>query len=194
MVDNSRSGRTEPAGPGPRTDSDSGLDPGDRADFDAFVAALDYPMFIVTAARPDTGERSGCLVGFATQCSIEPPRFLVCVSTLNHTHGVATAAPVLAVHAPDSRQHPLAALFGEETGDRMDKFAHCAWTEGPAGVPLLTDCPRRFVGRVVDAVDLGDHTAIVLAPIEVPEHSDPTRTDLLTYADVQDLAPGHPER
>lgn len=37
---------------------------------EALTAALDYPMFVVTVAAG--GERAGCLVGFATQCSIDP--------------------------------------------------------------------------------------------------------------------------
>src|SRR5215208_7631728 len=37
--------------------------------FEAIVAQLDYPMFIVTAAAGE--ERGGCLVGFATQASID---------------------------------------------------------------------------------------------------------------------------
>ena len=45
--------------------------------FDELMGELDYPMFIVTAARE--GERAGCLVGFATQTSIHPSRFLVCL-------------------------------------------------------------------------------------------------------------------
>ena len=48
------------------------------------VSELDYPMFIVTCA--DERERAGCLVGFATQCSIDPPRFLVCLSTATAFH------------------------------------------------------------------------------------------------------------
>ncbi len=39
--------------------------------FTELTAAMDYPMFVVTAAA--AGEQSGCLVGFATQCSIDPP-------------------------------------------------------------------------------------------------------------------------
>jgi len=37
-----------------------------------FTASDDYPMYIVTAVAADSGERSGCLVGFTTQCSINP--------------------------------------------------------------------------------------------------------------------------
>jgi flavin reductase (DIM6/NTAB) family NADH-FMN oxidoreductase RutF len=48
-------------------------------------------MFIVTAVGRD-GERAGCLVGFATQCSIQPPRFLACISRENRTFDVVTEA------------------------------------------------------------------------------------------------------
>ncbi|WP_255355718.1 flavin reductase, partial [Frankia sp. CpI1-P] len=50
--------------------------------FHEAVSAISYPMVIVTAAVPD-GERSGCLVGFHTQCSIEPARYLLCISQAN---------------------------------------------------------------------------------------------------------------
>ena len=49
------------------TDGPAGLDP--------FVGALDYPMYVVTAAGAGA-EWDGCLVGFATQCSIDPARWV----------------------------------------------------------------------------------------------------------------------
>jgi hypothetical protein len=52
--------------------------------FHALVGGLEYPMFIVTARAG--GEPLGCLVGFATQTSIRPPRFLVCLSHNNRTY------------------------------------------------------------------------------------------------------------
>ncbi|HEV3001376.1 MAG TPA: flavin reductase, partial [Solirubrobacteraceae bacterium] len=57
------------------------------------VSDLDYPMFIVTATNGR--ERAGCLVGFATQTSIRPGRFLVCLSEKNRTYRVAGAAEFL---------------------------------------------------------------------------------------------------
>ncbi|GAA4469409.1 flavin reductase family protein [Phytohabitans houttuyneae] len=152
-----------------------------------FVAGFDYPMFVVTAADPRTGERSGCLVGFATQCSIRPFRFLVCLSQANHTHGVAAASQMLAVHALSPGQHELAALFGEQTGDEIDKFARCAWTPGPHGTPLLDDCPRRLVGSVLERVNLGDHTGFLLAPIQEEGQPEPA----LMFSSVHDLEAGH---
>jgi flavin reductase (DIM6/NTAB) family NADH-FMN oxidoreductase RutF len=153
-----------------------------------FIAGLDYPMFVVTAADVDTGERSGCLVGFATQCSIVPLRFLVCLSRTNHTHRVAGRSRILAVHALSAGQRDLAVLFGEQTGDEVDKFTRCAWTPGPQGTPLLDECPRRLVGRVLDRFDLGDHTGHLLAPVQETGLAAPT----LMFSAVRDLQAGHP--
>ncbi len=152
----------------------------------SFVAGFDYPMFVVTVAG--SGERSGCLVGFATQCSIDPFRFLVCVSRANHTYRVAERARVLAVHALEHGQHDLAALFGEQTGDEIDKFARCAWTPGPDGTPLLDDCRRRLVGAVLDRFDLGDHTGFLLEPVQSSGGDAPP----LMFSAVRDLDAGHP--
>ncbi|MGW6919617.1 flavin reductase, partial [Kitasatospora sp. NPDC054939] len=63
--------------------------------FESFVALLDtQPVYVVTAAN-DAGQRAGCLVGFAGQCSIRPPRFTVWISKVNHTYAVAMHSPVL---------------------------------------------------------------------------------------------------
>jgi flavin reductase (DIM6/NTAB) family NADH-FMN oxidoreductase RutF len=48
-------------------------------------------MLIVTAEAD--GQRAGGLVGFATHCSIDPPRFLLCLSRRNRTYGGAVRCP-----------------------------------------------------------------------------------------------------
>jgi flavin reductase (DIM6/NTAB) family NADH-FMN oxidoreductase RutF len=156
--------------------------------FPNLVAELDYPMFVVTAASG--GERAGCLVGFATQTSIHPERFLVCISELNHTHPVACSASALAVHlvSREPRQIEVAKLFGSETGDCADKFAHCSWHDGPEGVPLLDDLPNRFVGRVLERLDLGDHSGFLLEPILAEKGKE---LNGLSFQDVKEWQPGH---
>jgi flavin reductase (DIM6/NTAB) family NADH-FMN oxidoreductase RutF len=156
---------------------------------DGFVAPLDYPMYVVTAADPDTGERAGCLVGFATQGSIDPGRLLVCLSKANHTHRVARRASTLAVHLLGADQRDLAVLFGTRTGDETDKFAGCAWQPGPAGAPLLTACPHRLLGTVLCRTDLGDHDGFLLSPTRVD--AAPPFPPLL-FSAVADLEAGHP--
>jgi flavin reductase (DIM6/NTAB) family NADH-FMN oxidoreductase RutF len=162
------------------------LDPLTAAQFGEFVDGLDTALYVVTTT--DGTELSGCLVGFATQTSIDPPRLLVCLSEKNHTTAVAARADILAVHVLDEREHQLAERFGGETGDEVDKFAGLAWRPGPGDVPLLAECPRRLVGRIVARVPLGDHVGHLLAPLGF----EAGETSPLTYQDVADLEAGHP--
>jgi flavin reductase (DIM6/NTAB) family NADH-FMN oxidoreductase RutF len=155
-------------------------------EFGSFVAGLDYPMFVVTAAAGE--RRAGCLVGFTTQVSIDPPRLLVCLSERNHTFGVAQDARLLAIHVLEPGQHDLAELFGSSTGDEVDKFASCTWHAGPEGLPMLDACPRRLVGRVLDTLPFGDHVGFLLQPLS--GHEGPVEQGL-TYQQVRDLDPGH---
>src|ERR1700742_4027745 len=134
-----------------------------RETFDAIVGDLEYPMFIVTARAG--GEPLGCLVGFTTQTSIDPPRFAVCLSHANRTFRRGRDAPVLAVHAVPADAGDLAELFGGETGDEVDKFARVAGHAGPEGVPVLDRCTNWFAGRVLQRLDAGDHDLFLLAPL-----------------------------
>jgi flavin reductase (DIM6/NTAB) family NADH-FMN oxidoreductase RutF len=135
-----------------------------RDDAQKLLASLDYPMFIVTAAAD--GERSGCLVGFATQTSIHPPRMLVCISKQNHTFHVAARSSALAVHLVPADRLDLAELFGGETGDQTDKFDRVEWDEGPRGLPIVRGCSGWLVGDVLERFDLGDHAGHLLDPID----------------------------
>jgi flavin reductase (DIM6/NTAB) family NADH-FMN oxidoreductase RutF len=160
--------------------------PDTRETFNALVSDLDYPMFVVTAAAG--GEQAGCLVGFATQCSIDPPHFLVCISKENRTYVVARDAEMLGVHFLPADAEDLAELFGGQTGDRTDKFAQTECTSGPGGVPLLERCRNRFVGRVVARADAGDHVAYVLAPVAAEKgHPAPQ----FPFHRAKRIAPGH---
>lgn len=155
--------------------------------FEKLVAMLDYPMYVVTTTAD--GTNAGCLVGFTSQVSIGPPRFLVGLSKRNHTFRVAQRATHLAVHLVPRRHRDLARLFGSETGDETDKFARCQWHEGPHGLPILIDAAGWFAGEVLDRFDLGDHVGHVIAPLagDAPEKFE----QLVTFADVRDLDPGH---
>ncbi|MFL5782036.1 MAG: flavin reductase family protein [Thermoleophilaceae bacterium] len=133
--------------------------------FDSLVGALDYPMFIATTVAD--GERAGCLLGFATQCSIEPALFLACISDKNRTYRVLErGASAMVVHVVPRGADQLVELFGGETGDEADKFDRCRWSAGPQGIPVLDECRSWFAGRIADRVRLGDHVGFVLDPFD----------------------------
>ena len=155
---------------------------------DAFFDRVDYPLYVVTVRAGDA-EMSGCLAGFVTQCSIDPPHFLVCVSKKNHTLGVAERSSGMALHLLGRDQEALARLFAEETGDRVDKFASVAWRLGHSGAPLIEDVAARLEGRLLGHATVGDHEAFVLHA----EHARVgDRAGLLTYRTAPPLRPGHP--
>lgn len=156
--------------------------------FRTIAAAMDYPVFIVTTRSPE-GVPAGCLVGFATQASIAPPRFLAAISRVNHTFPAAMAAAAVAVHVPGRDQVELARLFGGASGDEVDKFAQCRWHEGPEGVPVLDDCPAWIAGPVRERVNLGDHVGLLL---DIAYAHDAGLGPQLRASDIGDMEPGHP--
>ena len=157
-------------------------------DFQRLMGQLDYSLFIVTVASGE--ERAGCLVGFASQVSIHPPRFLVGLSVKNRTYRVANdGADVLVVHFVPEQAGDLAELFGGETGDEVDKFERCDWRAGPSGAPIITDLEDWFAGRVLDRIDLGDHVALWLEPVAAEDAGGPLD---LGFQAVKPVEPGHP--
>jgi flavin reductase (DIM6/NTAB) family NADH-FMN oxidoreductase RutF len=150
--------------------------------FEGLVGELEYPMFIVTAPGP-----FGCLVGFTTQASIDPPRFIACLSHKNRTFRDGGDSRAFGVHAVPADADDLAELFGGETQDEIDKFARTSWREGPEGVPILDRCANWFVGRVVHRCDAGDHDAYLLEPIS-GESGD---GDEFTFHRAKRIDPGH---
>jgi flavin reductase (DIM6/NTAB) family NADH-FMN oxidoreductase RutF len=157
--------------------------------FDDVVAALDPPMVVVTVAGPG-GEVDGCLVGFHSQSSIDPPRYTVWLSKANRTYRLALGATHLAVHRLTADQHALAEHFGGETGDETDKLAGVGWKPGPGGVPLLGEITHRFVGEITLQVDTeGDHVAFVVEPVDTSGGDD--REPSLRLRQATDIDPGH---
>ena len=155
--------------------------------FHELMGELDYPMLIVTAASRD--RRAGCLVGFATQSAIEPPRFLVCLSRANRTYRLALETDVLAVHFVPDDAADLAELFGGRTGDEVDKFVHCAWSPGPHRLPILDRCTNWFAGRILDRLDVGDHVGFLLDPL-VAHHG--AAEEEFSFHRAKRIQPGHP--
>lgn len=170
-----------------------GFDTPERAqvppdDLAAFFDRVDYPLYVVTVRSPD-GEMSGCLAGFVTQCSIHPPNFLVCISKANHTLRVAEGSPGMGLHLLGEGQVDLARLFGEGTGDEVDKFTAVDWRLGSTGAPLLVDTAVSMEGEVLVHFSVGDHEAFLVRAVRSVAGGHP---GLLTYRAAPPLRPGHP--
>ena len=154
--------------------------------FDAIVRSIDASMTVVTASM--SGQDAGCLIGFHSQCSIRPERWVAWVSPANRSFPVITGANRVAIHFLGDDQHDLAVLFGSETGDEVDKFAHCDVNRS-SGPPVITRCANVMVAdRVALLDDGGDHAGVVVEPVEVRAEASFVP---LRLASVDDLDPGH---
>ena len=154
---------------------------------DPMTEEADYPLYVVTAGVGD--EVSGCLAGYITQSSLKPVRFLVCVSKVNHTFWVAERSKALAVHLLGSDQRDMASLFGEWSGDAIDKFRQLEWREGILGAPLLRDCAAWVEGPIINRMSTGDHEAFLIA---VRDGGPGPRPGRFMLSDASDFNPGHP--
>ena len=162
------------------------------------AAATDTAMVVVTAAMEGAGgwERAGCLVGFHSQSSIDPPRYAVWLSKANHTYRVALFGDHLAVHFLGEADLELAKHFGTVTGDEDDKFGGWEWQPGPGGVPLLVDCANRLVIRRDAVFDSGgDHVSFsgdVVEASTAEESFVPLRFDAVAGLDAAHPAEERP--
>lgn len=143
-------------------------------------------MLVVTA-RADEGP-AGCLVGFSTQCSIDPPRYLMCLSVKNRTQRVASNSNVVAVHFLEPQAMELARLFGEETTDESDTFSRCRWHSVRSGYRSSTNADGGSWGTILEQRPFGDHVGFLLGPIAAQNQG---REQSLLYHQVKDLDPGH---
>jgi flavin reductase (DIM6/NTAB) family NADH-FMN oxidoreductase RutF len=161
--------------------------------YDEILDALEWPMVVVTASADDDGERGGCLVGFHTQCSIEPRRHLVMISVANHTATVVARATSLAVHLLRRDEPEIARVFGEQTADDpgVDKWEHVAVEPG-SGPPILAGAAAWFAGPIIGRFDAGDHTAVLIQPDRAERRSELDESSQLGYQDAKGFDPGHP--
>ena len=161
-----------------------------QAAFECIVDDLEYPMFVVSVAVDD--DRDACLVGFTSQCSIDPPRFAVFLSKNNHTYELASRAEVLAVHRVRADQHELAEHFGA-TSEKDDpaKLDEWPWRPGPGGVPIVEECDW-FAGTVEERFDAGDHVAFVLSPVPGDGGGECKGRGQLGYQEARDIDAGQP--
>jgi flavin reductase (DIM6/NTAB) family NADH-FMN oxidoreductase RutF len=159
-----------------------------RAGLDDLLRHANQPMVIVTA-RDKRGGPAGCLVGFASQCGIEPPRFAVWLSVRNHTFEAARDCDHLAVHVLARSQRALAELFGSVTEHEDDKFARCEWDAGPFGLPILRGAAGWFAGPARRVPSAGDHELFIVRPQVTHGRVDERP---LSFQDVKDLTAGNP--
>ena len=71
----------------------------------------------------------------------------------------------MGLHLLGADQVDLARLFGEETGDQVDKFASVDWRLGRTGAPLLVDSAVSMEGQILGHFSVSDHEAFLMKAV-----------------------------
>lgn len=124
-----------------------------RNAFGAFATGVT----VVTARQPD-GTPRGFTANSFTSVSLDPPLLLVCLAKTAHSADTFASAPHFAVNILAEDQKAVSGLFASRT---PDKFAQCAWTPGPADMPLIDGALAQFTCGNHQLVDAGDHLILI---------------------------------
>jgi flavin reductase (DIM6/NTAB) family NADH-FMN oxidoreductase RutF len=124
-----------------------------RNAFGAFATGVT----VVTTRQPD-GTPRGFTANSFTSVSLDPPLLLVCLAKTAHSAEVFAQATHFAVNILAEDQKAVSGLFASRT---PDKFAQCAWTPGPADMPLIDGSLAQFTCANHHLVDAGDHLILI---------------------------------
>jgi flavin reductase (DIM6/NTAB) family NADH-FMN oxidoreductase RutF len=124
-----------------------------RHAFGAFATGVT----VITTRQPD-GTPRGFTANSFTSVSLDPPLLLVCLAKTAHSAEVFATAPHFAVNILAEDQKAVSGLFASRA---PDKFDQCAWTPGPADVPLIDGSLAQFACANHQIVDAGDHLILI---------------------------------
>lgn len=124
-----------------------------RNAFGAFATGV-----TVITTRQTDGTPRGFTANSFTSVSLDPALLLVCLARTAHSADVFAEAPHFAVNILAEDQKAVSGLFASRA---PDKFAQCAWTPGPADMPLIDGALASFTAARHQLVDAGDHLILI---------------------------------
>ena len=121
------------------------------------------PLCAVGARGPRGPNAQICVSVFGASIVPERPRLLVSLSKTNYTEGLVRADGRLTVSVLGAEQAGLLAPLGLRSGRDDDKLAGLAHETTSWGAPLFPGGAGELECETLDAFDLGDATAFLVA-------------------------------
>jgi len=121
-------------------------------------------VIFVLAYDRKNNRPSGMVCGWSTICSSDPNMMAVCLWKKGYTHTLIQDTKEFVVAIPNKGLEEAIHFFGENHGDKIDKFALSKVKTCAAkfvNVPLLTDATMNFECKVEKEVDSGDHILFI---------------------------------
>lgn len=120
-------------------------------------------VFVISYDRKNK-RPSGMVCGWSTICSSDPNMIAVCLWKKGYTHKLVQDTKEFVVAVPNKGMEEAIHVFGENHGDKVDKFKSSKVRTSEAKfvkVPLLSDATMNFECKLEKEVDSGDHILFV---------------------------------
>ena len=120
-------------------------------------------VFVLSYDRKNN-RPSGMVCGWSTICSSDPSMMAVALWKKGYTHKLVQNTKEFVVAIPNKEMESIIHVFGENHGDKVDKFKLSKVKTSEAKfvkVPLLSDATMNFECKLEKEVDSGDHILFV---------------------------------
>ena len=121
------------------------------------------PLCAIGAHDGQRANAQICVSVFGASIVPAQPRLLVMLSKTNYTHDLVEQSGTLAITLLSTEQLHLLEPLGLVSGRDHDKLAGLAPRLSVSGDPFFVDGVAYFSGETLDAFDVGDSTAFLVA-------------------------------
>jgi flavin reductase (DIM6/NTAB) family NADH-FMN oxidoreductase RutF len=121
------------------------------------MSRLSYGIYIVTTLKES--EKHGMIASWVSQVSHTPPLVMVAIRTNRRMHPIVQEAGAFALHVLDVEDKQTIGRFKMPKPEQRFQDAGCSTLE--TGCPVLTDKLACMDCRLVDTIDVGDHTLFI---------------------------------
>ena len=125
---------------------------------------INYGLYVLTTKHGD--EIAAGTVNWLSQASFEPPLVMVGIKKDSSLHDIIKKGSNFAVHILGKDQKDFASNFFRPSRVEGNTISGALYEEGKTGVPILLDPPAFFECKVIDSVEIGDHTIFVSEVVE----------------------------
>jgi flavin reductase (DIM6/NTAB) family NADH-FMN oxidoreductase RutF len=118
----------------------------------------------IVSCRDKSGRDNALVVGYAANCSFDPPMVIVGIREERFSHHMIKETGVFVVNIASKANKEMYNYLGTVSGKKEDKFKKmniASKTGDIVNAPLILDCPVNIECKVVNTVITGSHTLFI---------------------------------
>lgn len=120
-----------------------------------------FPTGVTIVATIHNGVCRGLTVNSFVSLSLDPLQVLVSISKSSHCYPLIQKSGVYSVNFLSEAQRDISSRFSDPSDDEFHCFSETKYISGVTGCPLIQGRIAHIESRIVDEVDVGDHTLFI---------------------------------